>query len=99
MTDKIVSHFCISIYSHMLLVFYLNNILICFENNKHYLEDEKYANPRNLAAGTLNLDDAEEVKNRRVHFYAFTLVHMDDPMISWGDRMNYLEEMKFTVVS
>ena len=61
-------------------------------------EDEKYANPRNLAAGTLNLDDAEEVKNRRVHFYAFTLVHMDEPMVSWGDRMNYLEEMKFTVV-
>ena len=61
-------------------------------------EDEKYANPRNLAAGTLNLDDAEEVKNRRVHFYAFTLVHMDDPMVSWGERMNYLEKMKFTVV-
>lgn len=61
-------------------------------------EDEKYANPRNLAAGTLNLDDAEEVKNRRVHFYAFTLVYMDEPMVSWGDRMNYLEEMKFTVV-
>ena len=61
-------------------------------------EDEKYANPRNLASGTLNLDDAEEVKNRRVHFYAFTLVHMDDTMVSWGDRMRYLEEMKFSVV-
>lgn len=61
-------------------------------------EDEKYANPRNLAAGTLNLDDIEEVKNRRVHFYAFTLVHMDDPMVSWGDRMQFLEDMKFTVV-
>ena len=61
-------------------------------------EDEKYANPRNLASGTLNLDDAEEVKNRKVHFHAFTLVHMDEPMISWGDRMNLLEEMGFTVV-
>jgi len=61
-------------------------------------EDEKYANPRNLASGTLNLDDADEVKNRRVHFYAFTLVHMDEPLVSWGERMNYLEEMKFTVV-
>lgn len=61
-------------------------------------EDEKYANPRNLASGTLNLDDVDEVKNRRVHFYAFTLVHMDDPMVSWGQRMDYLEEMKFTVV-
>ena len=61
-------------------------------------EDEKYANPRNLASGTLNLDDLEEVKNRRVHFYAFTLVYMDEPIVSWGDRMNYLKEMKFTVV-
>ncbi|MBQ6812537.1 MAG: NAD-dependent DNA ligase LigA [Agathobacter sp.] len=61
-------------------------------------EDEKYANPRNLAAGTLNLDDVEEVKNRRVHFYAFTLVHMDEPMVSWGKRMQFLEDMHFTVV-
>ncbi len=61
-------------------------------------EDEKYANPRNLASGTLNLDDAEEVKNRRVHFYAFTLVYLDDEITSWGKRMDFLEEMKFTVV-
>jgi len=61
-------------------------------------EDEKYANPRNLAAGTLNLDDVEEVKNRRVHFYAFTLVYMEEPMVSWGERMQFLEDMKFTVV-
>ena len=61
-------------------------------------EDEKYANPRNLASGTLNLDDIEEVKKRLVHFNAFTLVYMDDPMTSWGERMDYLEQMKFTVV-
>ena len=61
-------------------------------------EDEKYANPRNLASGTLNLDDIEEVKNRKVHFHAFTLVHMDETLVSWGERMDYLEQMKFTVV-
>lgn len=61
-------------------------------------EDEKYANPRNLASGTLNLDDPDEVKKRCVHFYAFTLVHLDEPMVSWGQRMDYLKEMKFTVV-
>ena len=61
-------------------------------------DDEKYANPRNLASGTLNLDDLEEVKRRHVNFYAFTLVHMDDPMISWGERMDYLEKMTFMVV-
>lgn len=61
-------------------------------------EDEKYANPRNLASGTLNLDDIEEVKNRRVHFYAFTLVYLEEEMLSWGERMDFLESMKFSVV-
>lgn len=40
-------------------------------------EDERYANPRNLASGTLNLDDPKEVKSRRVHFHAFTLVYLE----------------------
>ena len=61
-------------------------------------EDEKYANPRNLASGTLNLDDAEEVKQRHVHFNAFTLVHIDDEITSWGQRMQFLSDMGFTVV-
>ena len=61
-------------------------------------DDEKYANPRNLASGTLNLDDVEEVKRRHVVFYAFTLVYIDDDIISWGDRMSYLSDMKFNVV-
>ncbi len=61
-------------------------------------EDEKYANPRNLAAGTLNLDEVEEVKNRRVHFYGFTLVYIEEELASWGERMDFLEKMKFTVV-
>lgn len=61
-------------------------------------EDEKYANPRNLASGTLNLDDAEEVKQRHVHFNAFTLVHIDDEIASWGERMQLLSDMGFTVV-
>lgn len=61
-------------------------------------DNEKYANPRNLASGTLNLDDVNEVKRRNVTFHAFTLVHIDEEMISWGDRMDYLEKMKFNVV-
>lgn len=61
-------------------------------------DDEKYANPRNLASGTLNLDDTDEVKRRHVTFYAFTLVHIDDDIVSWGERMKYLSDMKFNVV-
>jgi DNA ligase (NAD+) len=61
-------------------------------------DDEKYANPRNLASGTLGLDDVEKVKERRVHFTAFTLVHIDDSITSWGERMDYLERMGFATI-
>lgn len=62
--------------------------------------DEKYANPRNLAAGTLGLDisNVEKVKERRVHFNAFTLVYIEDDIRSWGERMNYIEKLGFTVI-
>ncbi len=61
-------------------------------------EDEKYANPRNLASGTLSLDDPEKVKERRVHFNAFTLVYMEEEIKSWGKRMDFLAGEGFTVV-
>ncbi len=66
----------------------------------HYgaFDDEKYANPRNLASGTLNLEDPAEVKARHVRFHAFTLVHLDEPMVSWGERMHFLEKLGFDVV-
>ena len=61
-------------------------------------QEEKYANPRNLASGTLNLDDIEEVKKRCVHFYAFTLVYLEEEMVSWGERMDFLEKLHFSVI-
>ncbi len=61
-------------------------------------EDEKYANPRNLASGTLSLDDPEKVKERHVHFNAFTLVYVEDEIKSWGERMDFISKEGFTVV-
>lgn len=61
-------------------------------------DDEKYANPRNLASGTLSLDDPEKVKERRVHFHAFTLVYLEEDIRSWGDRMDFLAKEGFTVI-
>lgn len=62
--------------------------------------EERYANPRNLASGTLGLDETrvDEVAERGVSFNAFTLVHIDERMVSWGERMNYLEKLGFVVV-
>ena len=61
-------------------------------------DGESFANPRNLAAGTLNLDSLEKVAQRHVKFNAFTLVHTDEAISSWGERMDLLESYGFTVV-
>lgn len=61
-------------------------------------EDDKYSNPRNLAAGTLALDNPDEVKARFVHLNAFSLVHIDDPINSYEKQMDYLDELGFNTV-
>lgn len=63
-------------------------------------EDEKYANPRNLASGTLSLDakNIDKVKERNLTFNAFTLVYTEENIVSWGERMNRLKEQGFTTV-
>jgi len=74
----------------------------CFNRLNAETEDdaEKYANPRNLVAGTLALDEtrAEEVGLRGVSFNAFTLVHLDRELVSWGARMTLLRDLGFTTV-
>ena len=60
--------------------------------------DEAYANPRNLASGSLTLKDVEEVKRRKIQWIPFTLVHTDEAINSWGERLDWLREMGFNVV-
>ncbi|MDW7655858.1 MAG: NAD-dependent DNA ligase LigA [Bacillota bacterium] len=63
-------------------------------------EDGKYANPRNLAVGTLNLDikKLDKVKDRNITFVVFSLVHIDDGIKSWGRQMDYLKKLGFNVI-
>ena len=63
-------------------------------------EDEKFANPRNLASGTLALDakNLDKVAERKLCFNAFTLVYTEERILSWGARMDRLDELGFTTV-
>ena len=63
-------------------------------------DDEKYANPRNLASGTLALDvkNLDKVRERNLCFNAFTLVYMENAPVSWGERMDLLKKNGFTTV-
>ncbi len=55
--------------------------------------DEEYANPRNLASGSMTLKDPKEVAQRRIRWIPFTLVHTDEDIVSWGKRMDWLHEI------
>ena len=57
-----------------------------------------YANPRNLASGSLTLKDVDEVKQRRIQWIPFTLVYTEKDINSWGERMQFLDEMGFQTV-
>ena len=73
-----------------------------FEKINEYTDENggKYANPRNLASGTLALDPAniDIVKKRNLKFVAFSLVHVDEKIVSWGERMRFLDELGFFTV-
>ena len=57
-----------------------------------------YANPRNLASGSLSLKDAEEVKQRHIQWIPFTLVYTEQKINSWGERMQMLQDLGFKPV-
>ena len=59
---------------------------------------EDYANPRNLASGSLTLKDPDEVKARQIQWIPFTLVYTEENIVSWGNRMNWLDQQGFTTV-
>ena len=59
---------------------------------------EDYANPRNLASGSLTLKDVDEVKARHIQWIPFTLVYTEEDIVSWGDRMAWLDQQGFKTV-
>ncbi len=63
---------------------------------KFTIESEgDYANPRNLASGSLSLKDVEEVKLRHIQWLPFSLVYTEKSLTSWGERMRFLEDLGF----
>ena len=60
---------------------------------------ETYANPRNLASGSLTLKDVDELRRRNLRWIPFTLVHAPQEIASWGGRMDFLERLGFEPVA
>lgn len=60
---------------------------------------EDYANPRNLASGSLTLKDVAELRRRNLQWIPFTLVHADAAPVSWGARMDELDRIGLSSVA
>lgn len=63
-------------------------------------DDDRYANPRNLASGTLALDrkNIDIVRERNLTFNAFSLVHIDDEISTLKEQIGFLTRGGFTFV-
>ena len=74
--------------------------VISYKDFEEFMTESKedYANPRNLASGSLSLKDIDEVKRRRINYIPFTLVHCDEEIVSWGERMDKLSALGFNTV-
>ena len=74
--------------------------VIAYDDFERFLMEsgEDYANPRNLASGSLTLKDVDEVRQRHIRWIPFTLVYTDIDLNSWGDRMAWLDQQGFKTV-
>jgi len=72
-----------------------------FEKINAEIDDvnSKYKNPRNLVSGTIRQLDATVMKDRKVDFFAFTLVQAEGrKMVSYKENLDWLKDLGFQVI-
>ena len=74
--------------------------VIAYDDFERYVMEsgEDYANPRNLASGSLSVKDAQDIKDRHIRWIPFTLVSTEERIDSWGARMDWLDRLGFNTV-
>ena len=74
--------------------------VISYDDFERFLVEsgEDYANPRNLASGSLSVKEPQDIKDRHIRWIPFTLVSIEENITSWGDRMTWLDQQGFTTV-
>jgi DNA ligase (NAD+) len=76
-------------------VFMLNDDFVRLNEEREANGEKLYANPRNLTAGTLKLQDPREVMKRPLQLATYFLATDDIALTSQADSMRLLREMGF----
>ncbi|MBR1547407.1 MAG: NAD-dependent DNA ligase LigA [Prevotella sp.] len=74
--------------------------VIAYDDFERYIIESgaDYANPRNLASGSLSVKDPQDIRDRHIQWIPFTLVYTDQAIDSWGERMDWLDQQGFRTV-
>ncbi len=60
-------------------------------------EENPFANPRNATSGSLKLQDAQQVAERRLSFFAYSFRSRDIQLPTHGENLSYLERLGLPV--
>ena len=60
-------------------------------------EENPFANPRNAASGSLKLQDAQQVAERRLSFFAYSFRSPNIQLPTHGENLSYLERLGLPV--
>ncbi|MDE2831441.1 MAG: NAD-dependent DNA ligase LigA [Gemmatimonadota bacterium] len=60
-------------------------------------EENPFANPRNAASGSLKLQDAQQVAERRLSFFAYSFRSPNIQLPTHGENLSYLESLGLPV--
>lgn len=78
-------------------VFLPKNVFAALNKEREDIGEERYANARNTASGTLKMQDSGEVARRKLDCYVYSLLGDDLDIDSHEEGIRHLENWRFNV--
>lgn len=78
-------------------VFLAKEVFIQINKEREDIGEERYANARNTASGTMKMQDSTEVARRKLNCYAYYLLGDETGLETHEEAIDKLEKMKFNV--
>lgn len=70
---------------------------IKLNKDKKDKREEVFSNPRNTASGSLKMQDSSVVSKRKINCFMYSLVSVDENILTQEDSLKYLRDLGFNV--